>query len=241
MAELLASPGRQRDGHFSLRSRIQELWQQREDEEEKKRRENAGGGAKDAAGKAVAGESGDTEQAALNWAASCWLVFCCSNFLRLTFLPPACSPAFLPSPSSIPSPLHFPLFPPFPSPRPPLPSLPPLSPLPPVAPAPLLFSHPPPFSAFLSRSAATWRRAVIEVASDASVADAIHLLSRHGILSAPVRNVDAPADSSWIDRYLGLLDFAGIVLWVLGRVSAGRNGRVGFWGRRMGSVRAGDF
>ncbi|CAI5972817.1 unnamed protein product [Closterium sp. NIES-64] len=166
MAELLASPGRQRDGHFSLRSRIQELWQQREDEEEKKRRENAGGGAKDAEGKAVAGESGDTEQAALNWA-----------FEKL-----------------------------------------PVSLFPPVA-----------------------SGQVIEVASDASVADAIHLLSRHGILSAPVRNVDAPADSSWIDRYLGLLDFAGIVLWVLGRVSAGRNGRVGCWGRTMGSVRAGDF
>ncbi|GAQ89663.1 hypothetical protein KFL_005480070 [Klebsormidium nitens] len=56
---------------------------------------------------------------------------------------------------------------------------------------------------------------VIEIPSTASVADAVLTLSRHNILSAPVRNVDGPQDASWIDRYLGVVDFPGIVLWVL--------------------------
>lgn len=57
--------------------------------------------------------------------------------------------------------------------------------------------------------------AVLDVRSDASLEDAIRLLSTHGILSAPVRDVAAPEDASWIDRYLGVVDFPGIVLWVL--------------------------
>jgi CBS domain-containing protein len=44
---------------------------------------------------------------------------------------------------------------------------------------------------------------VVEIPSTASVADAVMTLSRHNILSAPVRNVDAPEGASWIDRYLG--------------------------------------
>lgn len=60
---------------------------------------------------------------------------------------------------------------------------------------------------------------MVDVASDASLEEAIRLLSSNGILSAPVRDVNAPADSSWIDRYIGVVDFPGIVLWVLNHVS----------------------
>ncbi|CAI9283767.1 unnamed protein product [Lactuca saligna] len=56
---------------------------------------------------------------------------------------------------------------------------------------------------------------VIEIKSDASLGEAVRLLSQNKILSAPVVNVDAPEDASWIDRYLGMVEFAGIVVWIL--------------------------
>uniref|UniRef100_A0A1D1XEL3 SNF1-related protein kinase regulatory subunit gamma-1 n=1 Tax=Anthurium amnicola TaxID=1678845 RepID=A0A1D1XEL3_9ARAE len=56
---------------------------------------------------------------------------------------------------------------------------------------------------------------VIEIASDASLAMAVEILSKHKILSAPVRNVNAPEDASWIDRYIGIVEFAGIAVWLL--------------------------
>ncbi|XP_024976523.1 SNF1-related protein kinase regulatory subunit gamma-1-like [Cynara cardunculus var. scolymus] len=56
---------------------------------------------------------------------------------------------------------------------------------------------------------------VIEIKSDASLSEAVRLLSQNKILSAPVVNVDAPEDASWIDRYLGMVEFAGIVVWTL--------------------------
>ncbi|KAI3820672.1 hypothetical protein L1987_08220 [Smallanthus sonchifolius] len=56
---------------------------------------------------------------------------------------------------------------------------------------------------------------VIEIRSDASLVEAVRLLSQHKILSAPVVDVDAPEDASWIDRYLGMVEFAGIVVWIL--------------------------
>ena len=59
---------------------------------------------------------------------------------------------------------------------------------------------------------------VVEVSSSSSVADALLLLSRHQILSAPVRNADAPEDSSWMDRYIGLLDFSGLICCLLSKV-----------------------
>ncbi|CAA6659919.1 unnamed protein product [Spirodela intermedia] len=43
---------------------------------------------------------------------------------------------------------------------------------------------------------------VIEIPSDASLATAVEILSKHKILSAPVRNVNSPEDASWIDRGL---------------------------------------
>lgn len=60
---------------------------------------------------------------------------------------------------------------------------------------------------------------VIEINSNASLAEAVQLLSQHKILSAPVVDVDAPEDASWIDRYIGIVEFAGIVVWILHQVS----------------------
>ncbi|KAF0927787.1 hypothetical protein E2562_036207 [Oryza meyeriana var. granulata] len=56
---------------------------------------------------------------------------------------------------------------------------------------------------------------VVEIPSDATLAEAVDILSRHRIISAPVRNVDAPDDASWIDRYIGVVEFAGIAVWLL--------------------------
>jgi len=50
------------------------------------------------------------------------------------------------------------------------------------------------------------------------LAEAVKILARHNILSAPVVDVDAPEDASWIDRYIGIVEFAGIVVWILHQV-----------------------
>ncbi|XP_068665154.1 SNF1-related protein kinase regulatory subunit gamma-1 [Aristolochia californica] len=55
----------------------------------------------------------------------------------------------------------------------------------------------------------------VEIDSDSSLAEAVQLLSEHNILSAPVRNVAAPEDATWIDRYIGIVEFAGIAVWLL--------------------------
>ncbi|CAD5192334.1 unnamed protein product [Musa acuminata subsp. malaccensis] len=34
-------------------------------------------------------------------------------------------------------------------------------------------------------------------------------------MSAPVRDVEAPENASWIDRYIGIVEFAGIAVWIL--------------------------
>ncbi|OVA09520.1 CBS domain [Macleaya cordata] len=56
---------------------------------------------------------------------------------------------------------------------------------------------------------------VIEINSDSSLAEAVQTLSKHKILSALVRNVEAPDDASWIDKYIGIVEFPGIVVWLL--------------------------
>ncbi|TXG51288.1 hypothetical protein EZV62_023812 [Acer yangbiense] len=56
---------------------------------------------------------------------------------------------------------------------------------------------------------------VIEIKSDTSLAEAVQILAQHRILSAPVVDVDAPEDASWIDRYIGIVEFAGIAVWIL--------------------------
>lgn len=55
---------------------------------------------------------------------------------------------------------------------------------------------------------------VIEVSSETSIIDAVRTLSEHNILAAPVRNSDASA-IDWRSRYLGVIDYSAIILWVL--------------------------
>ncbi|GMI67348.1 SNF1-related protein kinase regulatory subunit gamma 1 [Hibiscus trionum] len=55
----------------------------------------------------------------------------------------------------------------------------------------------------------------VEIRSDASLAEAVHILSQNKILSVPVVNVNAPEDATWIDRYIGIVEFAGIAVWIL--------------------------
>ncbi|KAJ7953767.1 SNF1-related protein kinase regulatory subunit gamma-1-like [Quillaja saponaria] len=56
---------------------------------------------------------------------------------------------------------------------------------------------------------------VIEILADTSVCEAVKILSECNILSAPVKNPDAGANSDWRDRYLGIIDYSAIILWVL--------------------------
>lgn len=55
------------------------------------------------------------------------------------------------------------------------------------------------------------------------MAEAVQMLSKHKVLSAPVVDVDAPEDASWIDRYIGIVEFPGIVVWLLHQVSVPLN------------------
>lgn len=59
---------------------------------------------------------------------------------------------------------------------------------------------------------------VIAINSDSTLAEAVQILSKHKILSAPVQDVEAPEDASWIDRYIGIVEFAGIAVWLLHQV-----------------------
>ncbi|KAJ8647529.1 hypothetical protein MRB53_000552 [Persea americana] len=56
---------------------------------------------------------------------------------------------------------------------------------------------------------------VIEIASDASIADAVRILSGHNITSAPVTTPEALNSTDWKERYLGIIDYSAIILWVL--------------------------
>ncbi|CAM9001335.1 unnamed protein product [Rhodiola kirilowii] len=62
---------------------------------------------------------------------------------------------------------------------------------------------------------------VVEIRSDTSLAEAVQILAKHKILSAPVKDVDAPEDATWIDRYIGIVEFAGIVVWILHQSEGG--------------------
>lgn len=55
---------------------------------------------------------------------------------------------------------------------------------------------------------------VVEIPSDSSLDFSVQVLSKHKLLSVPVYDVDAPKDSSWIDRYIGMVEFDGIVAFV---------------------------
>ncbi|TVU13971.1 hypothetical protein EJB05_37411 [Eragrostis curvula] len=69
--------------------------------------------------------------------------------------------------------------------------------------------------------------AVIEIPSDASLAETVEILSKNKILSAPIRNVEAPEEASWMDKYIGIVEFAGIAMWLLSQSDVAANGKAG--------------
>lgn len=56
---------------------------------------------------------------------------------------------------------------------------------------------------------------VIEISAGTSVADAVKILSECNILSAPVTNPEAENSTDWRQRYLGIIDYSAVILWVL--------------------------
>lgn len=61
----------------------------------------------------------------------------------------------------------------------------------------------------------TERGEVIELSSETSIGEAVQTLAKNKILSAPVRDPDAAEDASWMDKYLGVVEFSGIAFWLL--------------------------
>uniref|UniRef100_A0A1D1YRY1 SNF1-related protein kinase regulatory subunit gamma-1-like n=1 Tax=Anthurium amnicola TaxID=1678845 RepID=A0A1D1YRY1_9ARAE len=56
---------------------------------------------------------------------------------------------------------------------------------------------------------------VIEIPADTLITDAVQILSKHNITAAPVINPEAGSSLDWKHRYLGILDYSAIILWVL--------------------------
>ncbi|GAA0160822.1 kinase modulator [Lithospermum erythrorhizon] len=56
---------------------------------------------------------------------------------------------------------------------------------------------------------------VIEIPADTLIGDAVKILSESNILSAPVINSNASDSTDWRVRYVGIIDYSAIVLWVL--------------------------
>jgi len=53
------------------------------------------------------------------------------------------------------------------------------------------------------------------VDSKSTVSEVCELLTRHGILSAPVRNAEKPEGADWTDKYLGVVSMLDILVFVL--------------------------
>ncbi|KAG6601414.1 SNF1-related protein kinase regulatory subunit gamma-1-like [Cucurbita moschata] len=56
---------------------------------------------------------------------------------------------------------------------------------------------------------------VIEIPADTTIPHAVKILSECNILSAPVTNPNARASINWRERYLGIVDYSAIILWVM--------------------------
>ncbi|GER51505.1 AMP-activated protein kinase [Striga asiatica] len=56
---------------------------------------------------------------------------------------------------------------------------------------------------------------VIEIYADTLIINAVKILSESNILSAPVVDPDARDSMDWRRRYLGIVDYSAIILWVL--------------------------
>ncbi|CAI5516107.1 unnamed protein product [Closterium sp. Naga37s-1] len=59
----------------------------------------------------------------------------------------------------------------------------------------------------------------LEVPSNARLSDALRVLQQAGLTAAPVRDVAVGDDAPLQQRYLGMVDGAGIVLWVMGQLN----------------------
>lgn len=57
--------------------------------------------------------------------------------------------------------------------------------------------------------------AVIEIPGDMPIVDAVRILSEHNIMTAPVTHSNGENSIDWRERYLGIIDYAAIILWVL--------------------------
>ncbi|KAI4328397.1 hypothetical protein L6164_020754 [Bauhinia variegata] len=56
---------------------------------------------------------------------------------------------------------------------------------------------------------------IVEIPADTTIGEALEILSECNILAAPVKDPDAGTSLNWRDRYLGVIDYSSIVLWVL--------------------------
>ncbi|KAH7686532.1 5'-AMP-activated protein kinase gamma subunit protein [Dioscorea alata] len=56
---------------------------------------------------------------------------------------------------------------------------------------------------------------VLEIEADTSIIDAVRVLSENKIMAAPVRNSGARDDLDWKQRYLGIIDYSAVILWVM--------------------------
>lgn len=56
---------------------------------------------------------------------------------------------------------------------------------------------------------------MIEILADTPIGEAVKILSEGNILAAPVKDPDAGTSSDWRDRYLGIIDYSAIILWVM--------------------------
>uniref|UniRef100_N1QZH9 CBS domain-containing protein n=1 Tax=Aegilops tauschii TaxID=37682 RepID=N1QZH9_AEGTA len=56
---------------------------------------------------------------------------------------------------------------------------------------------------------------VTEIPGETSVLDAVRILSEHNIRAAPVLNPEPGVPADWQGRYLGIIEYSAIILWVL--------------------------
>lgn len=56
---------------------------------------------------------------------------------------------------------------------------------------------------------------MLQISGDASISDAVHLLAENNIFSAPVKDPHANSSDPWSVQYIGIVDYASIILWVL--------------------------
>eukprot|EP00249_Psilotum_nudum_P013454 c24340_g1_i3 orf=304-1608(+) len=63
---------------------------------------------------------------------------------------------------------------------------------------------------------------VIEISADSSIIETVEILSKHNIFSAPVRNPNVGNNANWNECYSGIVDYGGVVLWVLEQAEIAR-------------------